>query len=189
MNSLIRAAGLTPAWRQLRWRTRPRTQRRRSAKYAEGNSGGWWTVSRAWLLRDGFCGGAAGMTAWSRSLRYPVRRCGCCHRRDTMRPPAASMRNSATITMNAPKTPLCQPFKLSHRLASSMNGMPVANSTRPASAYAPGANQMRPCLSWPPHDRAMRRVACDLECASAAKTLPKSSRGRRERRPVGPKSL
>ena len=34
VNSLIRAAGLTPAWRQLRWRTRPQAQRLRAGGVA-----------------------------------------------------------------------------------------------------------------------------------------------------------
>jgi len=63
VNSLIRAAGLTPAWRQLRWRTRPQAQRPRSA--ARHLHGGW---------KGG--GGSRCRDARSGSLQRMVRRCG-----------------------------------------------------------------------------------------------------------------
>ncbi len=47
VNSLIRAAGLAPAWRQLHWRTRPQAQRPLRAAQpvrAKAVGGGGWTA-------------------------------------------------------------------------------------------------------------------------------------------------
>ncbi len=83
VNSLIRAAGLAPAWRQLHWRTRPQAQRQRRA----GAMPAWRALRGAGSVTDRSCSlqRLVELSRWRGGGATPWRKASCVEGRESWR--------------------------------------------------------------------------------------------------------